>query len=158
MKKADIAANAEAVVEIQYAALCYRLTARRKTEILLITSRDTGRWVLPKGWPISGLTPAESAAREAFEEAGVSGPVGTDCLGMFPYAKVISPDRDISVLCAVYPLQVTRRAAEFPEKGLRRLKWFSPRQAAEKVGEPALSALLKGFDASQIKHESRPAS
>ena len=75
----DFVANATAA-RTQYGALCWRMH-RGKVEVLLITSRDTGRWVIPKGWPIAGLAPAETAAREAWEEAGVEGDIADDGLG-----------------------------------------------------------------------------
>ena len=75
----------------QVAALCWR-KHRDRVEVLLITSRDTGRWVLPKGWPIPGLNAHEAAAIEAWEEAGVRGPVTPDALGYFGYDKVMAAD------------------------------------------------------------------
>ncbi|MEN9850080.1 MAG: hypothetical protein RL128_243, partial [Pseudomonadota bacterium] len=74
MDGADATADRTMVARTQYGALCWRMH-RGKVEVLLITSRDTGRWVIPKGWPIDGLAPAQTAAREAWEEAGVEGDI-----------------------------------------------------------------------------------
>src|SRR5688572_29754225 len=72
---------------VQYAALAWRAAVDGERELLLATSRDTRRWVIPKGWPISGLAPQESAAREAYEEAGVTGRADPAPLGVYPYEK-----------------------------------------------------------------------
>jgi len=125
----------------QYAALCYR-TDHGKREILLITSRDTGRWVLPKGWPIKGLTPAESAAREAWEEAGVCGKPGKKCAGLYSYDKALGPEKAVHCVVSVYPIKVEKLRDNFPEAGQRKRKWFSPKKAARNVAEPELSRLL----------------
>src|SRR6476620_6477998 len=71
----------------QYAALPYRRRAHSLVEILLVTSRDSGRWVIPKGWPIPGLAAHNSAAREAMEEGGVLGQVGDHAIGIYHYNK-----------------------------------------------------------------------
>jgi ADP-ribose pyrophosphatase YjhB (NUDIX family) len=76
-------------VRAQYGALPYRFTVDAALEILLVTTRQTKRWIVPKGWPIKGLKPAKSAAREAFEEAGVWGRVGARAIGHFTYDKIL---------------------------------------------------------------------
>jgi 8-oxo-dGTP pyrophosphatase MutT (NUDIX family) len=68
---------------VQYGALPYRFTAEAALEILLVTTRQTRRWIIPKGWPIKSLRPPKSAAREAFEEAGVTGRIGMKLVGTF---------------------------------------------------------------------------
>ncbi len=128
----------------QYGALCWRLT-RGVVQILLITSRDTGRWVIPKGWPMPELSPELGAAREAWEEAGVEGVVSPDCIGLFSYDKDMGPDMAIPCVVAVYPLRVTRLAGKFPERKQRRRKWFSIDQAASRVVEPELRAIIATF-------------
>lgn len=132
-------------VRTQYGALCWRHGAEG-VEVLLITSRDTGRWVIPKGWPIDTLTPEASAAREAWEEAGVEGATDPHCLGLYGYDKGIGVERlPLPCRVAVYPLQVAALARRFPEHKQRRRKWFSPEKAARKVAEPELQALLAAF-------------
>lgn len=128
----------------QYGALPYRRAPDGRTEIALLTSRDSGRWVIPKGWPISGLTPWESAAREALEEGGFVGDVAQESIGEYEYLKQTS---DGAVLCVVevFPLVVRREIADFEEKGQRKIGWFSPGDAAERVAEQKLSALIMAF-------------
>lgn len=83
--------------EIQVAALCVR-TIGDTTNVLLITSRDTGRWVLPKGWPIDGMSAAQAAAQEAWEEAGVI-PVAVDetAIGQYEYVKGLNTGGEATV-------------------------------------------------------------
>ena len=131
----------------QFAALCWRST-RGRTEVLLVTSRETGRWVIPKGWPIAGLSPAEAAAREAWEEAGAKGKMAEQALGFFTYDKVLDRASDpvaLPCIVAVFPLRVTRRGKVFPEMRERRVKWFPLDRAAQKVDEPELQRLIAGF-------------
>ena len=129
----------------QFAALPWRLRDG-KPQIMLVTSRRTGRWIVPKGWPIDGLTPAASAAREAFEEAGIEGRPDDFCLGLYSYSKDMDGNRVLPVAVAVFPLEVKRVASAFPEKGERHAKWMSRKKAAARVSEPELAAIIKGFD------------
>ena len=128
----------------QYGALCWRMH-RGKVEVLLVTSRDTGRWIIPKGWPIEGLDAASTAAREAWEEAGVQGAVLPDGLGVFGYAKMLSPKKSVPCSVQVFGLRVTQLKDKFPERKERRRKWFGVEKAARKVAEPELRALLLGL-------------
>lgn len=139
------AADPQQATRTQVAALCWRFEDG-KPKVLLVTSRETGRWVLPKGWPERGAEAHEDAAREAWEEAGVRGAASPECLGFYAYHKVLGPEKGIPCVVAVYPLAVTALKASYPEAGERRRKWFSPAKAAEKVAEPELKALLANFD------------
>lgn len=130
----------------QAAALCYRATKKRGVEVLLVTSRDTGRWVIPKGWLMKDRTPAEAALQEAFEEAGVEGAVGEDMIGLYCYEKVLDDKSLQPCVVSVFPVAVARLKSRFPERGQRERRWFRPAKAARKVAEPDLSALLAGFD------------
>ncbi len=132
-------------VRSQFAALCWRLN-RGKPEILLITTRGSGRWIVPKGWPMDAMTPAASAAQEAWEEAGVIGEPADRCLGLFSYLKTVAPDRVLPCVAMVYPVRVESLATDFPEKGQRRRKWFPSDKAATKVDEPELARILRDFD------------
>lgn len=125
----------------QYGAVCWRMH-RGKVEVLLITSRDTGRWIIPKGWPISGMTPADTAAREAWEEAGVEGEVLAEELGAFGYDKALGPRHSVPCSVQVFGLRVAGLKDKFPEKRERRRKWFGLEKAARKVAEPELRQLL----------------
>ena len=131
-------------VRVQCGALCWRWQGH-DLKVLLVTSRDTGRWIIPKGWLIPDLTAAASAAREAWEEAGVEGAVADLPIGIFAYDKTMGPAQAIPCLVSVYPLQVTRLRNRFPEVQLRQRKWFSPEKAARKVVEPGLSDILRWF-------------
>ena len=134
----------------QFAALCYRVI-HGKVEVLLVTSRRSGRWILPKGWPMDGKTPAESAATEAWEEAGVIGKVNPRCLGLYSYHKDLGPtERGLPCVAMVYGVRVKSMATNFPEKGERKRKWFRPKRAAERVEEPELAHLLRKFDPSDM--------
>ena len=130
----------------QVAALCWRMH-NRHVQVLLITSRDTGRWILPKGWPMADLTPAAAAAREAWEEAGVEGKVGEAAVGEFCYDKIIQATATVPCAVAVYALRVRALKARFPEAHQRRRAWFRARDAAELVAEPSLRDLLRHIDA-----------
>ena len=128
----------------QYGALCYRLI-KGKAHVLLITSRDTGRWVLPKGWPIAGLSPQNAAAREAFEEAGVCGVPAPMPIGSYRYFKQLAFGTDLACVVGVYPLLVDKLRSKYPESGQRRRRWFTPAKAAARVQEPGLQELLAAF-------------
>ncbi|MFN3282307.1 MAG: NUDIX hydrolase [Tabrizicola sp.] len=130
--------------KVQYGALCWR-EGGDGIEVLLITSRDTGRWVIPKGWPMPGLAPEAAAAQEAWEEAGVSGQVSPLCIGRFGYQKVLGLDRSVPCAVAVYGLKVSRLADSFPEAKERRRKWFPLAVAAGLVDEPDLGRIIAGF-------------
>lgn len=125
----------------QYGALCWRLH-RGKVEVLLITSRDTGRWVIPKGWPMKGMTPSQAAAREAWEEAGVQGVAEAVQLGSFTYDKVMAPKPPVPCAVEVFPLRVKEMKSRFPERKQRRRKWFAAEKAARKVAEAGLRTLI----------------
>lgn len=128
----------------QYAALCWRL-GDAGVEVLLITSRDTGRWVIPKGWPMPGLAPEDAAAQEAWEEAGVEGVMNSLCLGRFGYHKSLPDQTQVPCAVAVYGLRVFRLADKFPEAKERRRQWFVPAEAAALVNEPDLARLILSF-------------
>ncbi len=129
-------------VRTQFGAFCWR---KRKNghEILLVTSRRSKRWILPKGWPVDGATPAEAALTEAWEEGGVVGKVRPICLGIYSYFKDLDEDNDLPCIVAVFPVKVKSLANDWPEKKQRKRKWVTPKQAAKMVQEPELAALLK---------------
>jgi 8-oxo-dGTP pyrophosphatase MutT (NUDIX family) len=125
----------------QIGALCWRPHGSGH-EVLLITSRDTGRWIIPKGWLVQGLTAAGSAAREAWEEAGIEGKPEEEALGYFAYRKGLDEGRAIPCVVEVFALRVERLTDRYPERGERRRKWFRPEKAAKKVDEPDLRQLI----------------
>ena len=132
-------------VRTQFAALCYRVNKKGNHKVLLVTSRGTGRWIVPKGWPMDGRTPAGAAAQEAWEEAGVRGTTQGLCLGLYSYQKWLGRAEPLSIAVLVYPLAVTEMADDFPEQGQRQRKWFSPAKAARNVHEPELARILHEF-------------
>ncbi len=131
-------------VRTQFGALCYRVVDDR-LQVLLITSRRTGRWILPKGWPMPGITPVEAAMREAWEEAGVIGRARGNCLGIYSYIKRDHAGR-MPCVVAVFAVKVQSLRRDFPEAGQRNRKWFSRKKAAKLLGEPELRRLVLGFD------------
>ena len=129
----------------QFAAMPWRLDARGQVEVLLITSRETRRWVIPKGWPIKGMKSPKSAAQEAFEEAGVQGRIGKRPVGSYAYDKRLKNGRLQRVRVAVFALLVENEAEVYPELGQREKLWLSPADAARRVDEPELMVLLATF-------------
>jgi len=130
---------------LQVAALCWRFSPRHGVEVLLITSLNSKRWIIPKGWPEAELSPAENAAREAFEEAGVTGKISAEPVGSYHYLKEKKDGGGMPCTVDVFALAVTKQLDDWPEKGSRELLWLPPEQAAAKVSEPALRQLLKNF-------------
>lgn len=126
---------------LQVAALCLRRNGAGR-EVLLITSRGTGRWILPKGWPIPGKTLAEAAAQEAWEEAGVTGATAAVPLGSYGSVKVMEDGRAIPCRVEVFEVAVEGLAERYPEAGQRRRAWMPLAEAARQVQEPELRALL----------------
>ena len=135
--------SAAVVKRVQYAALPYRLMGRSGTEVMLVTSRDTRRWIIPKGWPQKGRAPHHSAAREAFEEAGVEGVIDSRPVGTFPYQKRLKNGGVVNCEVEVYALRVLRQSKRWPESGERQVKWVSAQEAAETVREPKLSTIIR---------------
>ncbi len=137
-------------VRTQFGALCYRVHDG-KVQILLVTSRGTGRWIIPKGWPMDGQTPAGAAATEAYEEAGVEGKPSDTCLGIYSYTKNIPKGDNLPIVVAVFPFKVKRMLEKFPEAGQRKRKWFSLKKAAAIISEPELGPLIRAFDVKRLK-------
>ncbi len=128
---------------VQFAALCTRVQDGQD-QVLLITSRDTKRWIIPKGWPIDGLSGAETALQEAWEEAGVrADAVHDEPIGQFTYDKILKDGSAQPVLTNVYRISGCALADDFPEADQRERSWFSPAEAATLVQEPELQALLR---------------
>jgi hypothetical protein len=113
-----------------------------RVEVLLITSRDTRRWVVPRGNPIRGCSPAEAAAREAFEEAGIRGVVSMEPLGSYRYEKRRPLGRSVPAEVQIFAMDVTEEFEEWPEMRERERRWFGPKEAAAAVAEPDLASLI----------------
>lgn len=128
---------------LQVGALCYRDDGPKK-KILLVSSRDTGRWIIPKGWPIDGKDAHEAAMQEAWEEAGVKkGEVSDEAIGTYDYEKELKHGLPVTVETLVYPIRVKHLTDEYPEAHQRKRKWVSPSEAANLVNEPELKAILR---------------
>lgn len=130
-----------AAQKVQYAALPYTVVAGCIL-VCLMTSRETRRWIIPKGWPKRKLAPHQLAAEEAMEEAGLSGEVSPAPLGSFTYSKRMAGAPDIPCTVTVYPLLVTEQALEWPERTERTLVWLPLREAAARVEEAELAAII----------------
>lgn len=129
----------------QVAALCYR-DRGEGTEVLLITSRDTGRWIVPKGWMIPGLDASGAALQEAWEEAGVRDAViSSSPIGSYAYDKRLDDGSSLPVRAEVYAAHVLELKDTYPEADERERRWFTPPQASKLVEEPELQSLLRKF-------------
>jgi 8-oxo-dGTP pyrophosphatase MutT (NUDIX family) len=114
-------------------------------EIMLVTSRGTRRWIIPKGWPKRGMAPYDAAASEAFEEAGVIGKVSKRPIGSYPYDKILDKGNKASCHVQVFALRVTRQLKRWPEKHERQIAWYPPAQALRFVREPHLRRIIRKF-------------
>jgi 8-oxo-dGTP pyrophosphatase MutT (NUDIX family) len=133
-------------VPIQSGALPWRLKrSKKKPEILLVTGRRSGRWMIPKGWPMAGKSLADSAAQEAFEEAGIKGRIEPTPIGSFRHIKQHLLFGRLEVDIFVHPLAVERELGNWPEKGERNRKWFAIDEAAERVDSSELRLLIVEF-------------
>lgn len=129
--------------QMQVAALCRDAVGH----VLLVTSRDTGRWIIPKGWPMPGRSLADAAGQEAWEEAGARGAVTQAQIGSYHYDKRQDRGFAIPVEVRVYGMAVSELAERYPEAHQRRRGWFTPERAAQLVAETGLQALLRGLPA-----------
>jgi 8-oxo-dGTP pyrophosphatase MutT (NUDIX family) len=111
-------------------------------DVVLVTSRGTGRWVIPKGWPMEGKTLPAAAATEAWEEAGVEGRMLDAELGRYRYDKKQDRGFSVPVEVRVFLMEAERLRADFPESKQRKRRWFSPAEAARLVVEPGLREIL----------------
>jgi 8-oxo-dGTP pyrophosphatase MutT (NUDIX family) len=137
-------------VGIQYAALPWRALNGR-VEILLITSRESRRWVLPKGWPMKGKAPQEAAAVEAYEEAGVTGEIDPTSVGSYRYIKRLKGEEAVPIQVIVFPLEVHSQLDHWKEKDQRQFAWFRYQKAAALVVEPNLKRVIRDFGAARSK-------
>ncbi|TXB68271.1 NUDIX hydrolase [Paracoccus aurantiacus] len=124
---------------LQVAALC---VSAETGKVLLITSRGTKRWIIPKGWPMTGRSAAGAALQEAWEEAGVRGKVDEVAFGEYSYLKRLPGGISQPVIAQVHMVRVTSLVRDYPEHRQRQRKWFSAAKAAELVDEDGLKALI----------------
>ncbi len=128
----------------QVAALCYR-ERKGDLEFLLVTTLGKGEWILPKGWPLEGKSLAESAAIEAFQEAGVKGQISSEPVASYTYTKRRAGGEVLFCKALVFPIEILRFYDSFDEKNKRQRAWFSRHQAADAVSLPELRDLLLNF-------------
>lgn len=129
----------------QYGVLAYDIDGHGEPRFLLITSRSTRRWVIPRGNPIAGLSPPRSAAEEAYEEAGITGLVGAEPLGSYVYEKKRKRGEGVEARVHVFPLRATAQSVRFPEQDERETRWLTRREAADSVDERGLRDIILAF-------------
>ena len=112
---------------------------------------------MPKGWPEPDLSPGENAAREAFEEAGVTGKISPQPIGSYHYLKERKDGGGVPCSVEVFALAVTKQLDDWPEKGVRELIWLPVDQAVVRVGEPGLRQVLKDFRKQHMPAKARRA-
>ncbi len=122
-------------------------------EVLMVTSRDTGRWIVPKGWTMKGVKPWAAAAIEAMEEAGAKGHVAREVFGTYRYDKALDDGGAQRCRVRVYPMVVERLHDDWKERSERDRRWFGLRDAAKLVDEPELSDML---DRLRVKPKKAP--
>jgi 8-oxo-dGTP pyrophosphatase MutT (NUDIX family) len=143
---------ASRVSNVQYAALPWR-GDEGTLEILLVTTLKTRRWIVPKGWPLAGQSPAESAASEALEEAGVLGEVESKSVGSFHYNKRRKSGDVTACRVHVFPMRVVSQRRSWAEKRTRETCWCSPEEAIARVSDPGLRRLIARFTKRPISNE-----
>ncbi len=136
--------DAEVSPRAQIGALVWRFH-KGVLQVLLVNSRDTGRFVIPKGWTEKKLSDPQAAANEAYEEAGVQGVISTEPLGSFSYTKVIGPGFALPCVITVYPMEAETLLPSWPEMSERVRYWMTLDEAAASVDEPELKLLIEGF-------------
>lgn len=134
----------------QYGVIPWRASNTTGLEVLLITSRISRKWLIPKGWLIDGLDPVGSACREAYEEAGVEGKARETPVGAYDYVKIAANGAEVPCRVTVFALAVERLCESWPEATQRTREWFALAEAPALVAEPGLRELLAGLDPARI--------
>jgi two-component system phosphate regulon sensor histidine kinase PhoR len=132
----------------QYGVIPVRPAADGGVEVMLITSRETRRWVVPRGNPILGKTPAESAAQEAYEEAWLLGPVEPEPFGRYFYRKRRRTGAVLPAEVQLFRMRVEEERDDWPERGERERRWFAPQEAAAAVAEGELAKMIRSLGTS----------
>lgn len=130
----------------QEGALPFRVGADGAIEIALVTSRETRRWIIPKGWSSAGESPADAALREAFEEAGLVGRMSDDPLGAYRYGKRRAGGRITECEVTIHLLAVEEELEDWPERRYRQRRWLPAEEVATSVEEEGLGELLTAID------------
>ncbi|HWH17859.1 MAG TPA: NUDIX hydrolase [Allosphingosinicella sp.] len=135
---------------LQVGALPYRQKEDGSLEVLLVTTRGTGRWMVPKGWPMAGKSFAEAAEQEAFEEGGVRGSISAEEIGSFDHDKTRLLSRPLRCKVAVYLMKVEHEMTRWPEQGERRRRWFGLEEAARAVSSERLSQIIRSIEGPRL--------
>jgi len=137
--------SADRKILYQYGALPFSITEEGEMRVLLVTTRGRRDWIIPKGWPIRNLTASATAAREAYEEAGLVGAiVGEDPVGFYRYERQRNSGRATICEVAVFLFAVERQLHKWPEKSERKTRWFAPDEASKLVAPEGLADILLG--------------
>jgi 8-oxo-dGTP pyrophosphatase MutT (NUDIX family) len=127
----------------QAGVIAYRILDG-KVQVLLVTSRDTRRWIIPKGNINGRSTPSKAAEKEAYEEAGVRGTITSPIpLGIYTYSKKLASGEARAAAVEVYLLQSKEQLKKWPEKGERKLSWVTTKEAVDLIEEPGVVPLLR---------------
>jgi 8-oxo-dGTP pyrophosphatase MutT (NUDIX family) len=137
--------------DLQFAAMPWRIGEGGRRQIMLLTTRETQRWIIPKGWPMKGRKPAEVASQEAYEEAGLIGQiVGKRPIGNFHYQKQLAK-RTLLCEVRVFSFRVERQLDDWPAKSQRVTQWFDASEAAALVLEDGLAGLISRFAGASVR-------
>ncbi len=120
----------------QSAVIPYR-QGEKGLEIMLITSRKKKRWVIPKGIAEPDMTPEDSAAKEAYEEAGIKGEVHSGVIGSYTYKKWGG-----TCTVKVYVMRVTEELQVW-EEDFRDRSWLDLEEAAGRMTEKAMRKIMR---------------
>jgi 8-oxo-dGTP pyrophosphatase MutT (NUDIX family) len=129
----------------QYGVIAWKESEAAGRLVLLITSRETRRWVIPRGNPMPGLSASQVAAQEAWEEAGIRGDTSLEEVGTYPYRKKQPDGSFVPAEVRLFSMEVREEADAWPEMRQRERRWFTPAEAAEAVDEPELRLLILAF-------------
>lgn len=121
------------------------LAFREGPQVMLVTRKGGGPWIIPKGWPMRGKSLAEAAAQEAWEEAGVVGRLDGREIGHFDHCKNHDWVGPLRCTIRVYPLEVSESLGEWPEKGLRERRWFDRDEALRVLDSAELRDIIENY-------------
>jgi len=128
---------------VQYGAVPYRIV-EDQVVFLMITSRRSANWVFPKGSPIKGLSPVETVAQEAYEEAGIRGDVGPLPIGAYLHPSNKRPEKLERV--QLFPLNVTEQLDDWPEQEERFRHWALAPQVRRLMASRAATRVATDLD------------
>lgn len=127
---------------MQVGALVYRFLSD-ELQFLLITSRKSKRWIVPKGWPMPGKTLSQAALQESYEEAGVRGIVQSEPFGHYMYEKTdMAKGKNGRFEVKVFIVHFSYQEKKWPERKQRLFEWVTPKEAADRVDEPELRQIF----------------